>query len=98
MATKPVKAPKAESVQKAKGYLLKAIMKAQVSTIERILKAGYPIETPIQSHGQQTPLMYAASVSEPEVVALFLTKGADLSAIDTCGRNALHYCCRGGNV
>ena len=46
------KAPKAESVIRAKGYLLKAIGKAQISTIERILKAGYPIETEIQSHGK----------------------------------------------
>ena len=97
-AAKGGKAPKAESVARAKGYLLKAIGKSQVSTVERILKAGYPIEEPIQSHGGQTSLMYAASVSEPEICGLLLQYGADLAAVDSVGRTPLHYCCRGGNV
>ena len=73
-------------MQRAKGFLLKAIQKAQVATVEKILKAGYPIEEPIQSHGRQTPLMYAASLSEPEVVTMILSYGADLSTRDSSGR------------
>ena len=42
--------------------------------------------------------MYAASVSEPEVVELLLKQGADLEAKDSVGRTTLHHCCRGGNV
>ena len=56
------KAPKPESVQRAKSFLIKAVGKNDPKTLERIMKAGYPIEEPIQSHGRQTPLMYAVSV------------------------------------
>ena len=61
MATK--KPPKAESVIRAKAFLVKAIGKNDVKTVERIMKAGYPIEEPIQTFMRQTPLMYALATS-----------------------------------
>ena len=42
--------------------------------------------------------MYAASVGQPEVIELLLQYGPDLAAKDICGRTALHFCCRGGNI
>jgi len=59
---KNAKAPRKESVIRAKSFLVKAIQKNDPKTLERIMKAGYPIEEPIQSHGEQTPLMFAASL------------------------------------
>ena len=44
-----------------------------------------------------TPLMYAASVSKPEVCELLLMYGADLAAKDNVGRTPMHYCWMGGN-
>ena len=41
------KNPKAESVARAKTFLVKAINKNDPKTLERIMKAGYPIEEPI---------------------------------------------------
>ena len=92
------KAPKAESVQRAKSFLIKAVGKNDPKTLDRIMKAGYPIEEPIQSHGKQTPLMYAVSVGQPEVINLLLTYEPSFFAKDICGRTVLHYCCRGGNI
>ena len=62
MVDKKTKQPRKESVIRAKSFLIKAINKNDPKTLERIFKAGYPIEEPIQSHGEQTPLMFAASV------------------------------------
>lgn len=42
------KAPKQESVLRAKPFLIKSIQKNDVKTLEKIMKAGYPIEEPIQ--------------------------------------------------
>ena len=48
MATAAPKKPaKAESIQRAKSFLIKAINKNDPKTLERIMKAGYPIEEPI---------------------------------------------------
>ena len=96
MATK--KPAKAESIQRAKSFLIKAISKNDPKTLERIMKAGYPIEEPIQSHGGQTPLMMAASVGQPEVLEKLFEYNPDMKARDIVGRTALHYCCRGGNI
>ena len=96
MATK--KPPKAESVIRAKSFLVKAIQKNDVKTVERIMKAGYPIEEPIQTFMKQTPLMYALSVGHPEVLELLYSYSPSLDARDNNGRTPLHYCCRGGNV
>ena len=41
------KKPKAESVQRAKSFLIKAITKNDTKTLERIMNAGYPIDEPI---------------------------------------------------
>ena len=43
------KAPKAESVIRAKSFLIKAIQKNDAKTLEKIMKAGYPVEEPIQT-------------------------------------------------
>lgn len=51
MINEKKKSAKPESVQRAKQFLVKAIMKNDCKTLERILKAGYPIEEPIQSYG-----------------------------------------------
>ena len=42
--------------------------------------------------------MYAASVGYPETIDLLHRYGHELDARDVCGRSALHYCCRGGNI
>ena len=92
------KQPRKESVIRAKSFLVKAINKNDPKTLERIMKAGYPIDEPIQSHGEQSPLMYAASVGQPECIELLFTHKPDLAQVDICGRTVLHYCCRGGNI
>jgi len=92
------KAPKAESVIRAKSFLVKAIQKNDTKTLEKIMKAGYPVEEPIQVFMMQTPLMYAASVGQPEVLEMLFSYNPDLRAVDIAGRTALHYCCRGGNL
>ena len=68
MATK--KNPKAESVIRAKTFLVKAINKNDPRTLERIMKAGFPIEEPIQPYGKVTPLMYAVTVGQSEVIEM----------------------------
>ena len=92
------KAPKAESVIRAKSFLIKAIQKNDAKTLEKIMKAGYPVEEPIQTFMNQTPLMFAASVGQPEVLEELFKYNPDLRAVDIAGRTALHYCCRGGNL
>lgn len=62
------------------------------------MKAGYPIDEPIQAYGGQTPLMFAASVGQSECIEKLFTYGPDLAAQDVVGRTVLHYCCRGGNI
>ena len=100
MATK-ANAPSAESLQRAKVYLIKWIKKGDVASIgqlDRILGSSYPIEEPIESYGKVTLLMYAASVSKvPGVLSVLLDHGADLSATDSVGRTPLHHCCLGGD-
>ena len=95
MATKK---PKPESVLRAKQFLVKAIQKNDTKTLERILKAGYPIEEPMEEFGRKTPLMFAVSVGEPEIVEMLLNYKADIGARDICDRTPMHYCCRGGNI
>jgi len=56
------KAPSAQSIQKIKAFVIKAIKKNDPQTLERILKAGYPTEEPIQAFMKQSTLMFAASV------------------------------------
>ena len=92
------KQPRKESVIRAKTFLVKAITKNDPKTLERIMKAGYPIEEPVQAFGEQSPLMFAASVGQPECLELLFQYNPDLSQTDICGRNVLHYCCRGGNI
>lgn len=59
------KVPSADAVLRAKPFLVKAIQKNDLKTLEKIMKAGFPIEEPIQIFMRQTPLMYAVSVGEP---------------------------------
>ena len=92
------KTPSAESVQKIKSFVIKAIKKNDSATLERILKAGYPIEEPMQAYMKQSLLMFAASEGQPEVIELLCRYGYKLDARDVCDRTALHYCCRSGNI
>ena len=92
------KAPSAQSIQKIKAFVIKAIKKNDPQTLERILKAGYPTEEPIQAFMKQSTLMFAASVGQPEIIDLLYLNGCKLDARDICGRTALHYCCRAGNI
>lgn len=41
------KQPKEESVIRAKPFLIKAIQKNDLKTLEKIMKAGYPVDAPI---------------------------------------------------
>ena len=98
MAEKKKAAPKAESVLRAKPFLIKAITKNDLKTLERIMKAGYPIDEPVQPQGGQTPLMFAASCGQPEVIEFLLNYSPNIRARDICGRTVLHHCCRSGNI
>ena len=76
------KTPKQESIVRAKPFLIKAIQKTDLKTLEKILKAGYPVEEHIQEYMRQTPLMFACSVGQPETLNILLQYNPDLSARD----------------
>ena len=42
--------------------------------------------------------MFAASMAQPETLELLFEYGPNVKAEDSTGRNALHYCARGGNI
>ena len=92
------KKAKAESVQRAKTFLVKAINKNDPKTLERIMKAGYPIEEPIQAYGGVTPLMFAVTIGQQEVIEMLFQCDPDLGTKDSAGRTVLHHVCRGGNL
>ena len=69
-----------------------------MSQIERILDVNYPVDEPIQAYGKLTPLMFCADVGESDSLKLFLSRNADVKAVDRSGRTVLHHCCKGGNV
>ena len=51
MVDKKSKQPRKESVIRAKSFLIKSITKNDPKTLERIMKAGYPIDEPIHLYG-----------------------------------------------
>lgn len=69
---KVVKQPRKEAVTRSKPFLVMAIKKNDTTKLDRIMKAGFPIDEPIQSFGEQSPLMFAASVGETECLELLL--------------------------
>ncbi len=67
--------------------LFRSIANRRVRIARRIIEAGTNIN--VRSRQGYTPLMVAASHGHDEIVRLLLQKGADLTAVDAAGRNAL---------
>ena len=98
MADFPKPKAKPESVIRAKAFLIKAIGNNDIQTIERIFKAKYPVDEPVQAFSMTTPLMHCSALGQPEALETILALGPDPNAIDRTGRTAIHYACKGGNI
>ncbi|XP_067661828.1 ankyrin repeat domain-containing protein 50-like [Haliotis asinina] len=74
-----------------------ACVGGHVQTVMYILSQS---NVDINSRGwkKRTPMMAAAERGHTEVVKLLVSRGADVSLVDTVGNNILHYACQGGNV
>ena len=48
--------------------MIEAVKEGNASTVEKLLDAGFALEGPIQSHGNMTLLMYAASSGKHDVI------------------------------
>ena len=67
--------------------LFRSIASRRIRIARRIIEAGTNVN--VRSSKGYTPLMVAASHGYDEIVRLLLQKGADLTAVDAAGRNAL---------
>lgn len=67
--------------------LFRAIANRRIRIARSIIDAGTNVN--VRSRSGYTPLMIAASHGHDEIVRMLLQKGADLTAVDTQGRNAL---------
>ena len=74
--------------------LFRAIASRRVRIARRIIDAGTNVN--VRSRQGYTPLMCAASHGHDEIVRLLLKKGADLTAVDAEGRNALQIARQAG--
>ena len=48
--------------------MIRAVEEVNIQTVEKLLDAGFAIEGSIQSHGNMTLLMYAASSAKHDVI------------------------------
>ncbi|MCP4471070.1 MAG: ankyrin repeat domain-containing protein [Gammaproteobacteria bacterium] len=67
--------------------LFRAVANRRIRIARRIIDAGTNVN--VRSQQGYTPLMIAASHGHDEIVRMLLQKGADLTAVDAEGRNAL---------
>lgn len=72
--------------------LMVAAIKGQMSWVERLVRRGAQVRRP-----GWTPLHYAASGSEPRVVAFLIDAGADVEALSPQGSTALMLAARYGD-
>ena len=67
-----------------------AAYKGRIKTMDMLFERGAFIEHP-KKKDKETPLMLAASNSEPEAIEWLLAHGANPKARDKAGENALHW-------
>jgi ankyrin repeat protein len=72
-----------------------AISNENSELINDLLERGAKLNAP---PGERTPLMRAAATGNPEIVKIFLAKGAELHAVTTEGITALSEACRSGSL
>ncbi|XP_046569715.1 poly [ADP-ribose] polymerase tankyrase-2-like [Haliotis rubra] len=78
--------------------LLAACRDGNMAEVKRVLELGQ-VDINCRGGGErQTLVMWAAERGHREVVELLLSRGADLSLVDTDGNSILHYACGGGDV
>lgn len=65
-----------------------AIIARRENLVELLLRRNVAIEQRLPNDA--TALMVAAAMGHPEIIALLLTAGADIHAVDSHGRTALH--------
>ena len=87
-----------ESIIRAKPFLIKAIVGNDTTVMQRIFKASFPIDEPIQGNSTTTAFMHCAAVGFQEGLELILSFNPNVKATDKSGRTALHLCCKNGNV
>ena len=89
---------KAQSVLRARPFLIKAIENNELNTMERIFNANYPIDEAVQETLKTTPLMHAACKGQKEGLDSILNRNPDVERRDRAGKTVVHYCCQGGNI
>ena len=92
--------PNTQSEQRAKGMeLLRVVQEAsedQTDTLELILKSNASLEE--KDNRERPPLLAAAVLDKPHIVAMLLTYKADVRATDNCRKTALHLACEKASV
>jgi ankyrin repeat protein len=73
-----------------------AVMRGHTNVIQTLLDHGTDINLGCEGAGGATPLMFAAAHTKPEVVSLFLSRGADVERQSRFGGNALHSAAQRG--
>lgn len=76
--------------------LAAAEKKCPVSILEALVASGAVIDS-VDDKGW-TPLMHAASSGNTEATKFLLECKASVTHIDTEGKSALHWCCKGGHA
>jgi ankyrin repeat protein len=71
------------------------IASSNIELINDLLERGAKVNAP---PGEITPLMIAALTGNPEIVKIFLEKGAEIHAVTTWGDTALSEACRSGSL
>ena len=90
-----VEAMSASDVTRAKPFLMMALKINDLQMVQGLVQRGYPINEPCDG---VTPLLFAAGVSNEQVVQTIIDAGARLDATDSSGRNVLHFGCKSKNV
>ena len=77
---------------------LAAIRTRKLSMVEMLLISGADPDLPEQSGLKGTPLMYAASINNPDFVEILLKAGASVNALDANDDHALNWATYYGHI
>ena len=86
-----------EALNKARGFIFKAIEQGKKEPLRTIIQHGFPINEVIQAPGMTT-LMLCASMGTEEILQVALELDPDVNQKDKIGRTALHYAARRGDL
>ena len=76
--------------------LTEALMAKNITAVRELLEGGCHVDTLLSS--RQTPLFYACSIGDEEMVKFLIEQGADVNAVDITRTSAGMLACGNGRV